>query len=748
MANALHPEVQYSLIKNFARQTPINVTVTTAAIAFVSWMVWPYVPLWMSLPWVIAHIGLPAVIFIRWQMRRAARQRSGTVPPPPVSIEIRARRSGQRAIIFALYSGVMWGLTAFALPYLPDRYDVALIVIVGALAGGATTTLSAIPLAAGAYALTSVVPFSIYFFAQGADPASISLGTLALVMSFAMVWASRSVHGTYLDDIAARVAATQKLDELLSAREDWLQVAQTADAFALFDEHKRIKFRNSAFISLLAGPDPKSPAGETFASLVARLVPSEETSIGILTQEEREQRYLHQQDQPDEPLVERLADGRWVRSMLRRTASGSMVWLIQDITSERSRETTEIKLRARLAEAKQLQTIGQFAGGVAHDFNNVLGAIQAFAEFITLSSANPDGQKSAAQRIIKACERGAGMVRNVMQLATASRIEKETFRVGNAFQQAVSLLAARKPDAATFDVQDNMGNAYIDANESQIVQLIMNLVVNAFSALNNNAGQVNLRASCIDVDTTVATQFFDAAADLDGVTEALGGGHQYVFGMLLPEKPYVKIVVEDSGTGIEPEFLPRMFDPFISTKDTTMRTGFGLAVVRSVVMASEGALCVRSAPGKGTTFEVYIACVAAPHAAREGDALTQTGSEMSLNSVLIVDDDIDAADGLALALTGLGHRVRAIYDPRVALDEVTRNPGAWPVMVIDVSMPGMNGDELATQVRKLSPLTRMFLYSGRTSDALRATAAKIGVESVLQKPIDPRALSTMIDQRS
>jgi CheY-like chemotaxis protein len=228
----------------------------------------------------------------------------------------------------------------------------------------------------------------------------------------------------------------------------------------------------------------------------------------------------------------------------------------------------------------------------------------------------------------------------------------------------------------------------------------------------------------------------------------VGGGHQFVFGMLLPEKPYVKIVVEDSGTGIEAEFLPRMFDPFISTKETTMRTGFGLAVVRSVVMASEGALCVRSVPGKGTTFEVYIALAPAPHASHATEEASDVASEMSLSPVLIVDDDVDAADGLAMALTGLGHRVRAIYDPRVALDEVTRHPGAWPVMVIDVSMPGMNGDELAAHIRKLRPLTRLFLYSGRTSDALRLAASRIGVEAVLQKPIDPRALATLIDRRS
>jgi signal transduction histidine kinase/CheY-like chemotaxis protein len=745
MSPALNAEVQYALIRNFARQTPINVVSTFIAVTFTAWMVSPFVPGIYLWPWVVAHLGLFTFLFALW-VRRYLSVRSGAPPRPRSAqpLEARIHRARLRAIIIALLSGVMWGLTAAALPFLPDKYQVALVIIVGGMAGGSTTTLSGIPQAAALYAFTAIIPFSVYFFEVGADPASITIGVLAMFMAIAMIWASRSVHGTFLDDVAARVAATKALEDLRSAREDWLQVAQSTDAFALFDEHKLLKFRNQAFVDLLTGPDQRAPFGAAWADLIERLAPSEEIGIGLVTREERLQRYLRQEHEPDEPLIERLADGRWLRSVMRHTESGSLLWLIQDITAERNRESVEIKLRARLAESKQLQTIGQFASGVAHDFNNVLGAIQAFAHYIADHPTANDVQ-GPARRIISACERGAGMVRNIMQLATASRVHNEPFKFANAFQQAVNLLPSSKPETADFIAEDLTAEATIDANESQIVQLIMNLVLNAFASLKRTAGKVSLRAARIDVDVATASQFFDAASGRDSVAETPDGSYQFVFGMLLPDKPYIKITVEDSGSGIEPSFLSRIFDPFVSTKDTTMRTGFGLAVVRSVVLASEGALAVHSRLGRGTTFEVYLAVVPPPRAETGARPLATTVP--TPRHILIVDDDVDGADGLALALRGLGHETLALYDPRAALDVVNARPDAWPVMVIDMAMPGMNGDELAVSVHRASPLTRLFLYTGRNSEALRATAAKIGVEAVLQKPVDPHALSELIGRR-
>jgi signal transduction histidine kinase len=739
MARHLDPEVQYSLVRNFARQTPINITITSVALVFTTWMVWPYTPAWLILPWIVIHGGLVGLLLTRWLWRR--RVRSIAIPKHhTLSLAERAEGAQRRAIAFALVSGLLWGSTTFALPYLPERYDAALTIIVGALAGGATTTLSAIPAAAACYALAAILPFSIYFFAQGTDPASISLGVLAAVMGFAMSWASRSVHGTFLDDVAARVAATKALEDLRSDREDWLQVAQSTDAFALFDSNQKLKFWNQAFADLIREDErPAELAGAAWPNLIDALAHSEDISIGLLTHAERRQRYLSLSQTLDDPLVERLSDGRWMRSVVRPTSNKSFVWLVQDITAERSRENTEIKLRARLAEAKQLQTIGQFAGGVAHDFNNVLGAIQSFAEYIAQLPIADDAQR-AARRIVTACERGAGMVHNILQLATASRVEKVAFRFGIAFEQAVNLLNTRKPETAKFEATDSTGATLIEANASQMVQLLMNLVANAFTALKRAPGRVELRAVAMDVDTLTASQFFDAAAGRDSLTEASDGASQYVFGMLLPNVKYVKISVEDTGAGIEPTLLPRIFDPFVSTKESTLRTGFGLAVVRSVVLVSEGALSVRSKLGAGTTFDVYIPVAVAETAS----ATTIQPNSAAAQKVLIVDDDMDVADGMALALKGLGHDTRAIYDPLEALALIKSDPHAWPVLVIDMSMPNMTGDVLAEEVRKLSSLARIFIYTGRATDQLRTTAARLNVEGVLQKPLDPKSFSAII----
>ncbi len=317
-------EVQYALIKNFARQTPVNVTVTTFTIGFVIWMTYPYVPGILLFPWVALHLGLPALLFARWSWRRRAQSPDAQIEPRK-SIGERAVAARRRAIIFALYSGVMWGSTVAAMIYLPSRLQVALTIIVGALVGGATTTLSAIPLAAGLYGITAIVPFSAYFFLFGTENASVILGSLAIIMLSGMIWASRSVHGTYLENIQARVSADAALVGLKDARDDWLDIAAASDAFALFDRDKKLKFWNEAMEKAVTIP---FEIGLPMSAMVTHV--SGETISGVPAGE-RYGNYLPDQDNTDRQTLERWNDGRWVRSIWRRTPRGYYVWRAQEI---------------------------------------------------------------------------------------------------------------------------------------------------------------------------------------------------------------------------------------------------------------------------------------------------------------------------------------------------------------------------------------------------------------------------------
>lgn len=743
MSSPASLEVQYNLIRNFARQTPVNATVTSFSVIFSTLMLWPYVPTSALVAWATLHLALVSLLFVRWMQRYLqARRGKVLVSAPRAPLEMRVARGSRRAILFAIISGVLWGATVFTLPYLPPVQTVAMVIVVSAMTGGATTTLSAIPMAAAAYALTTPIPFSVYFFLRGFDSAFFFLGLQALVMTAGMLWASRSVHGTFIEDVKARIEATEALEELRRSRDEWLDVAQSTDAFALFDADKQLKFWNAEFERLITTGSVSVRAGLSWEELLAGFEPSESESSGLITAQERHDRYVRHLPHADDPFIERLADGRWIRSVMRPTERGNLVWLVQDITAERQREAVEMKLRARLSESKQLQTIGQFASGVAHDFNNVLGAIQSFAEFMTMPASKPDGRLLAAQRIVKACERGAGMVRNILQLATASRIEKATFKFASAFDQAVNILPRERPENVTFTIDNRAESSFVDANESQVIQLLLNLIVNAFAALKGRVGRISLYADQINVDTATVSRFFNAAANLDGVTTALDGSSQFVFGMLLPEQPYVKIVIEDNGVGIEPDLLSRIFDPFVTTKESTLRTGFGLTVVRSVVLASDGALLVRSTVGKGTTFEVYLPVIAAPSANQAAPAPNQPheGNER----VMVVDDDPDSADGLVLALRGMGYDAVAIYEPGGALAEYVSSPQAWDAVVADQAMPGMGGHELAARIKQVRADARIFLYTGHASDELRQRAAGIGVAGVLQKPVDPKILAGLI----
>jgi hypothetical protein len=236
-------EIRSAQMASFARLTPINSFVTIATALMAATILWSYAPR----GWIVGWAGLQSLVSLivlhRWWRYRDT----------PIKASI-SERGPRKAKLWALASGALWGSGVGFLPLVPPIQQMALIIVVGAMAAGATTTLAAVPVAAGLFISSAILPFAGYFVLQD-DPVYLSLAILALIMAVAMLASTRLVHGAFLDDLRTRQKNVALLDELHAARQEWLEISDTADAFALFDESDQLLLWNENYRRVLSLPE-------------------------------------------------------------------------------------------------------------------------------------------------------------------------------------------------------------------------------------------------------------------------------------------------------------------------------------------------------------------------------------------------------------------------------------------------------------------------------------------------------------
>jgi two-component system NtrC family sensor kinase len=390
---------------------------------------------------------------------------------------------------------------------------------------------------------------------------------------------------------------------------------------------------------------------------------------------------------------------------------------LQSLVETRARELE--RANNELRQAQKMEAVGQLAGGVAHDFNNILTAIMGYSELLLRRSGIGDLSRKRAQQIIKAATRGATLIRQLLAFSRKQPVWPQLLDLNAAVSEVEGLLRPLMRDDVDLVIKPATTTACVRADAGQVEQVIMNLALNARDAM-PEGGTLSIETSLVDVDVPLAQQ------------------HQ-----VEPGK-YVALSVADNGIGIRPEDLPRIFEPFFTTKETGQGTGLGLATCYGIVRQSGGYIDVKTQLGKGTSFTVFLPWLnQSPERPLRGPetAPLPRGSE----TVLVAEDE-DAVRELTIdVLRDLGYQVLEARDgeeaQRILADDRELDVD---LVVTDLGMPRMDGARLAEWVEKIRPKTKLIFISGYI-DNQRDNGAKFGQHHhLLEKPFTPTQLAAVV----
>lgn len=385
---------------------------------------------------------------------------------------------------------------------------------------------------------------------------------------------------------------------------------------------------------------------------------------------------------------------------------------IVGILSTAENITKEQNLEKQLIQSQKMEAIGTLAGGIAHDFNNILTSIINSTE-LAMWDVEPDSQTAKdLQRVLKAARRGGRVVKQILSF---SRPSSEGFRptdISQIIYEVVSLIDASLPANISVDVEISHDNMIVDSDPTQIHQVILNLCTNAFHALRGEGGLLKVRLTDDIVDNEQATVMNISPGD------------------------YIKMIVSDTGHGIGPEIIDNIFDPFFSTKDITEGTGLGLAVVHGIIKGHKGGIQVKSRPGEGTTFEIFLPKSSHTNIFPDHDMITAPSGNLF---ILFVEDDEDQLNSVPRILREMGHTVEAIQDPITAIEFAKQEHESIDIIISDYDMPSMNGTQLAAKL----PNFPFILVSGR-EDAIIAAQHHTNIIKILIKPYDRHDLKVAL----
>jgi two-component system, cell cycle sensor histidine kinase and response regulator CckA len=383
--------------------------------------------------------------------------------------------------------------------------------------------------------------------------------------------------------------------------------------------------------------------------------------------------------------------------------------------------TEQRKLEAQFAQGQKMQAVGQLAGGVAHDFNNVLTAIIGFADLLLLKHKPGDPSFADLMSIKNSANRAAGLTRQLLAFSRRQTLRPQVLEVPVHLDDLTVLLKRLIGEQITLGVEHASMVWPVKADLVQLEQVVVNLVVNARDAM-PNGGSITLRTR--------------------NVTEAESANYTYT-GM--PAAEYVLIEVEDTGTGMPPEVLEKIFEPFFSTKELGKGTGLGLSTVYGIVKQSSGFIYPDSVVGKGTTFRIFLP----RHVPTEGEApvkqaAVQVKDLTGHERILLVEDEDSVRAFSARALRTTGYEVFEAESGDEALDVLDDLDWTLDLMISDVVMPEMDGPTLLTKVRERLPNLKVIFVSGYAEESVRQDIADDQSVEFLPKPYSLDQINTKV----
>ena len=323
--------------------------------------------------------------------------------------------------------------------------------------------------------------------------------------------------------------------------------------------------------------------------------------------------------------------------------------IFRDITERKKALQEKTNLETQLRQAQKMEALGTLAGGIAHDFNNILGVIIGGAEMLELTDATRDSSRDTLANIMGASQRARELVKQILAFSRHTRQERILLNLRSIVKETVDFMRASLPSTIQLQHYIESASGAIVADPTQMQQVLMNLCTNAAHAMEREGGILQIRMADVEL-----------------------GASDVRFGEDLKPGRYVRVTVTDTGHGIDPAVIQRIFEPYFTTKEKGKGTGLGLAVVHGIVAAHNGAITVSSEPGQGTTFEVFLPCAEgyAKEAGRQDPEPLPTGT----GRILLVDDEAALLETDRQILGLLGYTVEATTSPLEALAAFPRRP--------------------------------------------------------------------------
>ncbi len=416
------------------------------------------------------------------------------------------------------------------------------------------------------------------------------------------------------------------------------------------------------------------------------------------------------------------ADGRvvWLHDSVRvfRDSSGRVQTLrgvILDITARREAEIERGRIQGEMVELQKLESLGVMAGGIAHDFNNLLTVILGNASLVAMRLPEHSAARSAIDDLISNAHRAADLTRQLLAYSGRVQLTTETLDLGAVLRELRGLASAALPKSATLELDVDPMVPAVEGDRAQLQQVIMNLATNAAEALGNRTGEVRIANGFRSLDVESAQV------------------------LKLTPGAYVVLSVRDDGCGMSNATRRRIFDPFFTTKETGR--GLGLAAVHGIVRTHRGAVDVRSVEGEGTVVSVYL-----PASTVRAQPRQEVSAELRVGTglVLIIDDEAAVRSTARSMLEALGYDVLEAEDGRTGLLSFDRHRADIRLVLLDMTMPIMTGEEVYRALRLRDKDVRIVLSTGYSLVDARRRGLLDGIVGFLQKPYTVRQLSETV----
>jgi PAS domain S-box-containing protein len=388
-----------------------------------------------------------------------------------------------------------------------------------------------------------------------------------------------------------------------------------------------------------------------------------------------------------------------------------------DLTEQKWEQAERERLQQRLRQAEKMEAVGRLAGGIAHDFNSVLAGVFAYGEMLVEEAPAGSPLKRYSQNVLTAASRGRELVEQILTYSRSQHGKRAPVDIAHVVAETLELVRGSLPKCVQLEANASESPLVVTGDVTRLHQVVMNLCSNSIQAM-SGGGSLRVALEAEDLSTELVLSH----------------------GTLRPGR-YVRLTVEDSGSGMDERTLSRIFEPFFTTKEAGRGTGLGLSLVYAIVSDLGGAIDVKSAPEQGSTFTVHL-----PHSPvtlTAVEAATAASHRGHGERVLLIDDEEPVLAATAEVLARLGYEAVSFSDSNAALAAFEAAPEGFDVVVTDEAMPGLTGTGLARVLRRHRPDLPIVLVSGygaiQTQQALAA-----GVSELLAKPIQSHEMATTL----